>query len=462
MSVIPVQNTLERMARQVCRLICCDAALLVIDCSVPELRHPLLTLFPSTTPSTARSYGAGHLASLMHLEQVRAAGDIACQRGEIQYLSPSSSCEWELMKHIAIAPLSSTAGILGYLLLANSFAFSQGEESLLHDYCQYIQPGIEAAVRTLLLSCLVRDQRYMHGPSTVDIKRHQLPEALNSISIVSHELRTPLAAIKGYAGLLQAYSVTDAQQETPAATALTSAHQQHYLDMIMEETRHLEEMIADLLDASRMQSGKLSLRLTDVDVGEACQSAVERARRRIEQQRQARAHLECVVTPRLPPISADANSIQHVLNNLLDNAVKYSPHGGKIELKADSIILATKTEQGLEQHVIRIIVRDQGIGIPPGQRARLFQPFSRIDHPQVTQAQSVQGIGLGLYITQQLVEAMGGTINIDSQVGQGTEVTVFFPVEPRQLDDNASLSVLQSGIAPQLARTSRNQAYLNQ
>ena len=107
-------------------------------------------------------------------------------------------------------------------------------------------------------------------------------------------------------------------------------------------------------------------------------------------------------------------------------------------------------------------MRDQGIGIPPGQRARLFQPFSRIDHPQVTQAQSVQGIGLGLYITQQLVEAMGGTINIDSQVGQGTEVTVFFPVELRQLDDNASLSVLQSGIAPQLARTSRNQAYLNQ
>lgn len=460
--MISAQNALVRMVRHVCRLICCDAALLVIDCPVPELRHPLLTLFPSTTPSTARSYGAGHLASLMRLEQVRAACDIACQRGEVQYLSPSSAGEWKLLKHIAIVPLSSAAGMLGYLLLANSYDFSRGEDSLLHDYCQYIQPDIEAAVRALLLSCLVRDLRCRRNSSTADIERHQLPEALNSISIVSHELRTPLAAIKGYAGLLQAYSVTDSQQEASAATALTPAHQQHYLDMIMEETRHLEEMIADLLDVSRMQSGKFSLRLIDVDVGESCQQAARRAWQHIEQQRQVRPQLECVVTPHLPPILADANSIQHILHNLLDNAVKYSPRGGKIELKADSITLSPKTEQGLEQRVVRIIVRDQGIGVPPGQRARLFQPFSRIDHPPVTQAQGVQGIGLGLYITRQLVEAMRGTINIDSQVGHGTEVTVYFPVEPKQLVDNASLSVLQSGIAPQLARTSQHEAYLNQ
>jgi len=454
--MISAQDTLERMTWRVCRLICCDAALLVIDCPVPALRHPLLTLFPSTTLFTDRSYGSGHLASLMSLEPVRAASDIACQRGEVQYLSPSSFREWELVKHIAIVPLSSAAGTLGYLLLANSLEFSQGEDSLLHDYCQHIQPEIEAAVRALLLACLVRELRCIRSPSTVDMGWHQLPEALNSISIVSHELRTPLAAIKGYAGLLQAYSITDAEQEASDATTLTSAHQQHYLDMIMEETRHLEELIADLLDASRMQSGKLSLRLADVDIGEACQSAARRARQYIEQRHQVRPHLvECVVTPHLPPISADANSIQHILKNLLDNAVKYSPRGGKVELKADSITLSPKAEQGLEQQVVRIVVRDQGIGIPPEQRARLFQPFSRIDHLQVTQAQSVEGIGLGLYITQQLVEAMHGTINIDSQVGHGTEVTVCFPVESKQLVDNASLSVLQSGIAPQLARTSR-------
>src|SRR5437588_6001805 len=106
-------------------------------------------------------------------------------------ISPASAVEWKLMKHIAIAPLSSAAGILGYLLLVNSYDFSRGEDSLLHDYCQYIQPEIEAAVRALLLSDLVRDLRCRRNSSTVDIERQQLPEALNSISIVSHELRAP-------------------------------------------------------------------------------------------------------------------------------------------------------------------------------------------------------------------------------------------------------------------------------
>ncbi len=449
--MIPAQYNLKRVTRQICRLICCDAALLVVDCPVPELRHPLLTLFPSTTPVGARSYGAGYLVPLLRLEQVRAACDIACQRGEVQKLSTAIAGERELLQHIVIAPISSPAGILGYLLLANSLVLTRGEDSLLSDYLQYSQPAIEVAVRALLLSCLVRGLRCIRDASTVDIERNQLPEALNSISIVSHELRTPLAAIKGYAGLLQAYSVADAQQEASSGTALTPAHQQHYLDMIMEETRHLEELIADLLDASRMQSGKLSLHLTDVDMGEACQRAARRALQHIEQQRQVQPHLECIVAPHLPPISADANRMQHILNNLLDNAVKYSPRGGNIELKADSITLSAEAGQSLEQQVVRIMVRDQGIGIPPGQRAHLFQPFSRIDHPQVAQAQSVQGIGLGLYITRQLVEAMHGTINIKSQVGQGTEVTVCFPAERKQLVDNASLSVLQSGIAPQLA-----------
>jgi signal transduction histidine kinase len=454
--MMPAQSFLEKITWQVSQLACCDVAMLVIDCPVPALQHPLLPLFPFTTALSARSFGAVHLAVLMRDERVRAACDIACQRCEIQYLPPLRAVVHanppQAAQPVAIAPLSGPAGMLGYFLLANAAGFTWGEDALLRDYIPSILPGVERAVRALVLSCLARAATSERAST----HQHELAltsETFGSISIVSHELRAPLAAIKGYAGLLQAYSVADAQQAASESSphtlqsALTPAHQQHYLDMIMEETRRLEELIADLLDASRMQSGRLTLRITAVDVREACTRAAQRARQHIDQQRHSQLSLECHVAPHLPPIQADANRIQHVLNNLLDNAIKYSPRGGTIELTAGSFALPGEGERPAEPQAIRISVRDQGIGIPPEQRARLFQPFSRVDHPSMSQA---QGVGLGLYISRQLVEAMQGSIDISSQPGVGTEARLYFPVASQQLVDSGSLNVLQKEMAHSL------------
>jgi signal transduction histidine kinase len=437
------QKILETLTRQVCQLQCGDAALLVIDCPAPELRHPLLSLLLSTTPADARMFGTLRLASFLDDEQARAACDIACQRGMIQHLSLPIDAEQAATNHYAIAPLSSSAGILGYLFVEYAGGFTRGEDSLLRDFIQSIIPDVEWAMRALLLFRMARREHCDGAASSGNHELPQPPEVLNSISIVSHELRAPLAAIKGYAGLLQAFGSEDERHEAlsdsspPASVPLTPTHRQRYLNMIMEETQRLEELIADLLDASRMQSGKLALHLTAVDVGEACERAGRRARQHIDSLRHPRPTLVCRITPHLPPIHADARRLQHILNNLLDNAIKYSPRGGTIELVADA--LYSSAGQNTSPQAIQIIVRDQGIGIPPDQHARLFQPFSRIDHPQVHQ---VQGVGLGLYITRRLVEAMQGTIDLSSQEGFGTQVTLRFPLEQAQLNDCSSTYVL--------------------
>ncbi len=461
--MVSPQTMLENMARQACQLICCDASLLVIDCPVPELRHPLLALFPATTPLSARVYGASRLLSLLRNREIRAVCDIACQRGEIQYCSLLVEGEPVNANTIAVAPLCSPAGVLGYILLANAAGFTQGEDALLREFGEDSLQAVESATRILLLANLFQAGTRTRTLKTPDIERdgHQLPEVLNSISMVSHELRSPLAAIKGYAGLLQIYSGAGVEQQgvpEKGTPVLTPALQQRYLNMILEESQRLEELIADLLDVSRAQFGKLALRFSAVDVSAACESAVRRARQRIEQLLHARPRLECRIEPQLPPIHADARRIQDILDNLLDNAIKYSPQGGAIELLALAVVSESNPYEHLHfsqrprnpqksPSIVKIIVRDQGIGIPPDQRARLFQPFSRVDHPQMRR---VQGVGLGLYITRQLVEAMQGTIDISSKVENGTAVTLCFPVEQSQLNDSATPYVLPTEMSHSL------------
>src|SRR5205807_1170901 len=145
----------------------------------------------------------------------------------------------------------------------------------------------------------------------------------------------------------------------------------------------------DLLDVSRIQTGKLTLHFTQVQVGPLCQQAIRLAQQRIDQQQLEYHSLHCELSPELPPILADPHRLQQILNNLLDNAIKYSPGGGLIEINAYSVTSTTPS-------MIQIVVRDQGIGIAAQHHARLFLPFSRLDDAVTGQ---VQGAGLGLYIT---------------------------------------------------------------
>ncbi len=267
------------------------------------------------------------------------------------------------------------------------------------------------------------------------------------ISMVSHELRTPLTAIKGYAGLLQAYSVAGEDHGPKNKVAMTQALQQQYLDIIMEQANHLEVLASDLLDISRIHADRLVLRFVHVDIEVLCQQVATLMQHRVDQEQPGRYYIRSMLEPGLPPAWADADRVQQVLTNLLENAIKYSPDGGLIEIQVyvrhsvqsqdgsspplEETLQHEETEDRpeatlpRESQMMYVIVRDQGIGISADQQSRLFQPFSRVEHPATSH---IPGVGLGLYITRKLVAAMGGNVILQSDEEEGTRVTFTLPV----------------------------------
>ena len=270
--------------------------------------------------------------------------------------------------------------------------------------------------------------------------------------MVTHELRTPLTAIKGYAGLLQAYSVSDRlnlslsgakdRSESKSGTGeITPARQQQYLDIIMEQANHLEVLIGDLLDVSRIQAGRLALRYCTVNLAQLCQQVVQVAQHRLDQKQAEKYRIQYYLPPNLPLVWADPDRVRQVLTNLLENAIKYSPDGGLIEVLAYSYpTLSSNYTSGIsasipqtpqspshKPSIMHITVRDSGIGIPKEQQSLLFKPFNRLAHPSTDH---IPGTGLGLYITRKIVEAMGGNITLLSSEGHGTSVTFTLPLAP--------------------------------
>ncbi|MBE6777912.1 MAG: HAMP domain-containing histidine kinase [Ruminococcaceae bacterium] len=214
------------------------------------------------------------------------------------------------------------------------------------------------------------------------------------ISSVSHELRTPLTAIKGWSETLQA-SPEDAQ--------LTAQG----LAVIGKEADRLYSLVEELLDFSRMESGHIKLRREPLDVLAELEEAVflyeDRARR-------AGIRLQYCEGKDLPPIIGDGDRLKQVFVNLLDNAVKYSHEGDRIRVEAVSV-----------SQTVQIVISDTGIGIAEEELPRVRQKFYQVDP-------GASGSGLGLALVDEIVRLHGGTVDIDSQSGVGTTVTVTLPV----------------------------------
>jgi signal transduction histidine kinase len=194
-----------------------------------------------------------------------------------------------------------------------------------------------------------------------------------------------------------------------------------------------------------MQAGRLALRYTQVDIADICQRVVQLVQQRADQQYPDRYTFRCTIAENLPMLWTDAHRMRQILTNLLENAVKYSPEGGLIEILvhipdtsdtssiADSASSTFTTNKHIpaeptarRQDIFAITIRDDGIGIPLQQQPDLFKPFSRLEHPLT---QDVPGAGLGLYITHKLVEAMNGSITLQSSEGKGTSITCLLPVK---------------------------------
>jgi signal transduction histidine kinase len=236
-----------------------------------------------------------------------------------------------------------------------------------------------------------------------DVTRERQQEEQRStfISIISHELQTPIAIIKGYASTL---ARTDAKLE---AKALRSR-----LVAIEEEADRLNNLVGNLLYASRIQAGGLHMDIAPLDLRNLIEGVTRRFRAR-----SAGVSITLDIPPNLPTVIADRDRIEEVLQNLLDNAVKYSPRRRAITISCH----ATGEE-------VIVSVSDMGMGIALGEQEHIFDRFHRASDA-TTQATS--GAGLGLYICRAIVEAHGGRIWVESTLRQGSTFSFSLPREEK-------------------------------
>jgi two-component system, OmpR family, phosphate regulon sensor histidine kinase PhoR len=228
--------------------------------------------------------------------------------------------------------------------------------------------------------------------------RHLERTRRDFVANVSHEFKTPLTAIQGFAETLLAGAMEDKENSG------------RFLEIIRDHAVRLGRVTNDLLKLSQIEAGRLQLDLRPVVVDELMQACVETVRLKAEK-KQLVLSAEC--TNGLPPILADAARLRESLLNLLDNALQYTPSGGRVSVRADLI--------GSE---MVLAVSDTGMGIPKSNQARVFERFYRMDDAR---SREVGGTGLGLSIAKHLIEAHGGRIELQSQVGQGSTFSIILP-----------------------------------
>jgi signal transduction histidine kinase len=219
------------------------------------------------------------------------------------------------------------------------------------------------------------------------------------VATASHELRTPLAAIYGAAKTLR------------RANGLDEEGVELLVAIISSESERLARVIDDILLASQLDSGRLRFASTSVDVRALVADVVES----MQMHAQKGVTLRLDASPNgLPAVSVDPIKLRRVLQNLVDNAIKYSPEGGPVVVRVEA-----------GDGRVRLQVNDAGLGIPPSEQERIFDKFYRAD-PLL--ARGVGGTGLGLYICRELVQRMGGEIELESEPGKGSSFTVELPV----------------------------------
>jgi two-component system phosphate regulon sensor histidine kinase PhoR len=217
---------------------------------------------------------------------------------------------------------------------------------------------------------------------------------------VSHELRTPLTSIKGFSETLLDGAMRD------------EATSRRFLGIINSETDRLVKLVDDLLDLSLLESKRVALELQPVDVGMLVSHTVDKLKPLAQTQRLS---LHQTAPPGIV-VTADADRLAEVLTNLVDNALKYTPEGGRVDVE----VAAVNGE-------VEVLVNDSGRGIGPEDLPHVFERFYRADRSRTRDS---GGTGLGLAIAKHIVEAHGGRISVSSQPNEGTTFKVTLPRAP--------------------------------
>jgi K+-sensing histidine kinase KdpD len=337
------------------------------------------------------SYGlpSGALTSL-HPRLDRVILNVLGQLGEqvsVLYL-PSGFSDWARRYHVLALPMQHSDQLLGVIYVfryVDAGGFSDRDLHVLDVFARQASGALQQARAT----------------ADMLAEKTRLEEMQNTfVSIVSHELQTPVAIIKSYAATL-------AREDAvwPPETIQRVSHN------IEDECDRLHRLITDLLDLSRIQAGRVSMRVGSVDLPQITGEIIDQLGPRAP-----RHSLRSSFPSNFPIIRGDADQLRRALFNLMQNAVKYSPNGGEVLIVGELV--------GANAVIVRVI--DHGSGIAPGEEDRIFDRFHRSDNRL---SRATAGVGLGLYITRSIVEGHGGRIWAESAgPGQGSVFNMLLPI----------------------------------
>jgi signal transduction histidine kinase/FixJ family two-component response regulator len=237
------------------------------------------------------------------------------------------------------------------------------------------------------------------------------------LSVASHELKTPLASLYGNVQLLERRMLRE---------GTLSERDRRVLRVVIEQSQRLDKMVTALLDTSRLQAGQLSVERLPLDLVALIRQLAEEVRPSLDQHQLA---LELVDKAY---VLGDAVRLHQVFQNLMHNAVKYSPAGGRITI-----------QMSVDGQAVRVAISDEGIGIPKEALPRLFRRYYRAENAQQSQ---IGGIGLGLYVVYEIVHLHGGSVEVASVEGQGSTFTVLLPLANAQ--NHAMLAADMDALRP--------------
>jgi signal transduction histidine kinase len=322
------------------------------------------------------------LGRLVELESVRV---LLMEQGSLVEAASQGSWTDEGAEptHLVEEPLIARGDVLGVLQI-RTVRVDARERELLRTFLPFMSSAIANATE-------FEEQR------TIAARSEELQRVQKEfLSVVSHELRTPLAVVMGYAETLaKNVEYLDAEQVVNISARTRDAG------------RRLARLIGDLFDLAQADRGSLRVSLYPTSVERVLEQASFEAR-------STKHELQVVCDPDLPPVLADRDRLNQVVLNLVSNAERYSPEGTTVRLAATH-----------EEGEIAISVEDEGIGISPEARQRIFERFYRAEDPQ---KRTVGGLGVGLFLVKEICDRMNATIEVDSTPGKGSRFTVKLPV----------------------------------
>jgi signal transduction histidine kinase len=303
---------------------------------------------------------------------------------------PSGFGDWARRYHVLALPMQQHEQLLGVIYVfrqTDGGGFSDRDLHVLDVFARQAAGALQQARATA--DMLSEKTRLEDMQSTF-------------VSIVSHELQTPVAIIKSYAATLAREDAV----WSPETIQRVSRN-------IEEECDRLHRLITDLLDLSRIQAGRVAMRVGSVDLQQLTAEVIDQLAPRA-----SRHSLRSSFSPNFPAIRGDADQLRRALFNLVQNAVKYSPDGGEV------LIVGEVASPGTV--IVRVI--DHGVGIRPADKERIFDRFHRAD---TRLSRATAGVGLGLYITRNILEGHGGRIWAESPgPGRGSLFSMLLPIGP--------------------------------